>query len=123
MSMFVRVSRRRSVTMLPLVVTVDSVNSLDTLPLSLVVTDDSAVFEVLSLAFGLSATAWTQTTAAANTAPMAATVSFLSFMFCFLSFVSLKHREIYQMRVKEMLTDLTFRKNALRGDGEYEAAA
>ena len=87
MSMFVRVSRRRSVTMLPLVVTVDSVNTRDTLPLSFVVTEDSAVFEVMSLAFGLSATAWAQITAAANTAPTTATVSFLSFMllvpFCF----------------------------------------
>ena len=43
-SMFVRVSRRRSVTRLPFVVTELSTNVRDTEPLSFVVTEVSAVF-------------------------------------------------------------------------------
>ena len=77
MSMLVRVSRRRSVIMFPLVVTVDSVNRRDMLPFAFVVTDDSAVLEVMSFAFGLSATALAQNTAVARATPAAATVNLL----------------------------------------------
>jgi hypothetical protein len=83
--MFVRVSLRRSVTILPLVATVDSVNNRDTLPLSFVVTDDSAVLEVISLDFGLSDAARTQSTATVNTPPIATIIDFLHFMSHFLS--------------------------------------
>jgi hypothetical protein len=87
--MLVRVSRRRSVTIFPFVVTVDSVNTRDTLPLSFVVTEDSAIFEVMSFGFGLSAAAWTQNAAATKSPPNAAIIAFLSFMALFLSLVFL----------------------------------
>ena len=48
MSMFVRVSRRCSVTRLPFVVIELSTKVRDTLPLSLVTTDEAAVFDVMS---------------------------------------------------------------------------
>jgi hypothetical protein len=71
--------------MLPFVVTVDSVNTRDTLPLSFVVTEDSAVLEVISFDFGLSDAAWTQSTATANSPPTDAIADFLFFMSLFLS--------------------------------------